>query len=47
MWNAAFGRDQNTAARFLSHFLSRPQGGDPPNLNSELFTLNSYKNSKL
>ena len=28
------GRDQNTAATFPPYFLSRPQGGDPPNLNS-------------
>ena len=46
MWNAAFGRDQNTAIKFLLYFLSRPQGGDPPNLNSKLLTLNSIK-SKL
>ena len=25
----------------FSNILSRPQGGDPPYLNSELFTLNS------
>ena len=41
MWNAAFGRDQNTAIKFLLYFLSHPQGGGPPYLNSKLLTLNS------